>query len=99
MSDFIDRIAKAQWLASDGADRSWEALPEPNKNHCRRLVRAGLEAARTPDGNMRFYGQNAIGNDLRFVSPQDIWQAMIDGSLKLDHVVGEPLPELPEGMP
>ena len=39
-----------------------------------------LEEMREPTANMRWHGQRAIGNDLRFVSPQDIFQAMIDAA-------------------
>ncbi len=46
------------------------------------IVRTVLEAVRVPTANMIFHGHRAIGNDLRFVSPQDIYQAMIDELLK-----------------
>lgn len=55
-----------------------------------RQARAAMEASRTalekagmvvvprePTAQMRWEGQDAVGNDLRFVSPQDIYKAMI----------------------
>jgi hypothetical protein len=43
---------------------------------------AAIAAIRDPTAEMRWRGHDAIGNDLRFVSPQDIYQEMIDTALR-----------------
>jgi len=91
MSEMVERMAKAL-RSGRGCENEYpcpfcnwgpdELTKEMDETGCEWLARVAIAAMREPTANMRWHGQNAIGDDIRFVSPQDIWQAMIDEALR-----------------
>ena len=88
MSDMLDRLARALFVAADDAHNMW---PSPAHPECMKMARAALVAMREPTAAMvkageavnEFeYGDSEHGFGGGSIDPTNAWYAMIDEVLK-----------------